>query len=255
MSLSLYDPPSLLADLGTKPLPPLLSPAAETHAVHSFLESTARYFAFLHGPRMLEMLRLHHATPTHQGFFVSQHQPDVGSPGGLRPDERAMVYAAICLGRFKEIPPIQAGPGVQVPASSSRHGSTSGQGVSAGHGQASIVGMTAQAPTFGAGVRQEQKTVPLSVRLREMREDSGYFCRAVLELQQWGGASLTALGTLHCLHLFTLLSGGAAEMRDVLGRMAWQVREMGLHAVDPAALFAAEDRVDRLFYTTLHEDK
>ena len=44
-------------------------------------------------------------------------------------------------------------------------------------------------------------------------------------------------------------------MRDVLGRMAWQVREMGLNMADSAALFAQEDRVDRLFYTTLHEDK
>ena len=193
MSLSLYDPPSLLHELGTKPLPPLLSPAAETHAVHSFLESTARYFAFLHGPRMLEMLRIHHATPTHHGFFVSQHQPDVTSPGGLRPDERAMVYAAICLGRFKEIPPISAGPGVQVPASGSRHNSTTGMGTSGSSQlQANNLGMSA--PAFGAGVRQEPKTVPLSVRLREMREDSGYFCRAVLELQKWGGASLTALG-------------------------------------------------------------
>jgi hypothetical protein len=112
-----------------------------------------------------------------------------------------------------------------------------------------------QRPLFGAGVGQEHKTVPLSVRLREMREDSGYFCRAVLELQKWGGASLTTLGALQCLHLFTLLSGGAAEMRDVLGRMAWQVRELGLHQVDSAGLFAQEDRVDRLFYTTLHEDK
>ena len=228
MSLSLYDPPSLLADLGTKPLPPLLSPAAETHAVHSFLESTARYFAFLHGPRMLEMLRLHHATPTHQGFFVSQHQPDVTSPGGLRPDERAMVYATVCLGRFKEIPPISNGPGVQVPAGGSRHNSTSasasGSGPSGAVGggiQANIVGMTNPGQPFSAGVKQEHKTVPLSVRLREMREDSGYFCRAMLELQKWGGASLTALGRSSSLEgLLERCEGTGCELELIIRYIA-----------------------------------
>lgn len=63
------------------------------------------------------------------------------------------------------------------------------------------------------------------------------------------------LGALHCLHLFTLLSGGASEMRDVLCRMVWQVRELGLHRADSLSNFPLEDRVERLFYTTLHEDK
>jgi hypothetical protein len=44
-------------------------------------------------------------------------------------------------------------------------------------------------------------------------------------------------------------------MRDVLGRMVWQVRELGLHRADSLSNFPLEDRVERLFYTTLHEDK
>lgn len=185
MSLRVYDPPSLLTDLSTRSLPPLLLPAAETHAVHSFLDSTARYFSFLHAPRLLEMLRLYHLSPPHMAFFAN-HNPTAGSgmtsPGGLRPDERAMVYAAICLGRFKEVPPT-AGGGVQVTAPA--HGNVrSERGLSLGSA-------TGQRMDGGA---YAQTTVPLSVRLREMREDSGYFCRALLELQNWGSASLTALG-------------------------------------------------------------
>lgn len=61
--------------------------------------------------------------------------------------------------------------------------------------------------------------------------------------------------TLHIIHLYVLAVGGAQDMRNMLGRMAWQVMELGLHRAVTARNYPAGDRVDRLFFMTLYKDR
>jgi hypothetical protein len=44
-------------------------------------------------------------------------------------------------------------------------------------------------------------------------------------------------------------------MRGILGRMAWQVRELGFHRDATAKLYPASDSADRLFFMTLYKDR
>ena len=57
------------------------------------------------------------------------------------------------------------------------------------------------------------------------------------------------------LHLYVLAAGGPQDMRDILGRMAWQVKELGFHRDVTAKLYPASDAADRLFFMTLYKDR
>ncbi|BEJ13893.1 hypothetical protein CspHIS471_0310670 [Cutaneotrichosporon sp. HIS471] len=88
----------------------------------------------------------------------------------------------------------------------------------------------------------------------EAREDVTYFRMALGHLDAFGAASCTALCALHCLHLFAQIIGGPEDTRELLGAMAWQARELGLHRRETAAAYPAADRVGQLFFSTMYKD-
>lgn len=102
------------------------------------------------------------------------------------------------------------------------------------------------------------------------RSDAEWFRRSLVQLgrcpkatyttlrrsRRWKSrGQLTMIGALHCLHMHSMRAGGVPETRDVLGRMAKHVRELGLHR-DPAVVkHPEEDKLEKMLFGTLYKDR
>lgn len=68
-------------------------------------------------------------------------------------------------------------------------------------------------------------------------------------------SSLTSIaGALFCLVPYMYANAGPAELQEWMDMMAWQVRELGLHRLNTAALYSPEDMVGPLFAAIFYSD-
>jgi hypothetical protein len=78
----------------------------------------------------------------------------------------------------------------------------------------------------------------------------------VIVILNWvNNADITFAVALHIIHTAALLVAGPEEVQSLLGRMAWQCRELGIHRHVTARSYAPADKIERLFYTTLYKDR
>jgi hypothetical protein len=61
-------------------------------------------------------------------------------------------------------------------------------------------------------------------------------------------------GALFCLSSYVTPHGGMQDMRDILGQMAWQVKELGLHRIATSKLYPAQDMVQHLTAAFVYTD-
>lgn len=199
MSLSLSDSFPLRSSF-SRPLPSISIDHERDEGLLDGFLTMLHYFDFIHQSQLRSML--------------SRYQT---SPDLLQADEKALLYACFCLGRYREIT------------------------------------MTDLSTTD--------------------RSDAEWFRRAILMLEQCLGPSYTALsefelylcarvcltdrgeGALHCLHMHSMRAGGVSETRDVLGRMATQVRELGLQRDRGIREHPEEVKLEKMLFGTVYKDR
>lgn len=105
------------------------------------------------------------------------------------------------------------------------------------------------------------------------RSDAEWFRRCISMLDQCERASCTALSecaidkqapmneltlfaeALHCLHMHSMRAGGVSETRDILGRMASQVRELGLQRDRGSTEHPEEEKLEKMLFGTIYKDR
>ncbi|ORY31058.1 hypothetical protein BCR39DRAFT_104326 [Naematelia encephala] len=111
-----------------------------------------------------------------------------GDPWALAPPQKALVFAASCLGSFKQ-------------------------------------------------------------SINAERDHAEWYKRSIVELDGWSQASTESLIALHFLHMYTVQAGGILETRDVLKRMAVQVRGLSIHH------WPSDERDAKLLFATIYKDR
>jgi hypothetical protein len=97
------------------------------------------------------------------------------------------------------------------------------------------------------------------------REDVTYYRMSKDAVQAWNRPSVDALctyraiaglivGALFCLSSYVTPHGGMQDMRDILGQMAWQVKELGLHRIATSKLYPPQDMVQHLTAAFVYTD-
>ncbi|GFZ48450.1 hypothetical protein JCM24511_06198 [Saitozyma sp. JCM 24511] len=102
--------------------------------------------------------------------------------------------------------------------------------------------------------REDDEVGPAGMDTEEETDDIAFFRLAMAALDHWGGASPTALTALDLLHMFLINRGGPNELRALLGRLAWQCKELGVHRTASCRSYPRADKVEQLFYGALYKD-